>query len=181
MPSIHRRLGVLGEGLIVGVIGAVVVAAWFLAYDLLAAGMPFRTPSLLGEILFGGGAPPLEGPASPSLVMKYTLVHFALFALFGVAVAGLFTIADREPAVLFAVFMLLCCFQVAFIAALKIAAEWALDPIPWWAILVGNFLATLAMLGVLFPMHPAAWRPWFGRRDPLEAPREQPIEYRRGV
>lgn len=181
MPSIHRqtRLGVLGEGLIVGVLAAAVVAAWFLAYDF-AAGMPFRTPSLLGAILFGGGQA-MEGAASLSLVLMYTLVHVAVFVGFGVVVAGLFTIADREPAVLFGLFMLLCCFQVAFVAVLKIAAEWALDPIPWWAILVGNFLATVAMLGVLFPMHPAAWRPWFGRRDPLEAPREQSIEYRRGV
>ena len=178
MPSIHgqRRFGVLSEGVVVGVIGAAVVAAWFLAYDL-ATGIPLRTPSLLGEILFSGGRP-MESAVYPSLVVMYTLVHLAIFGAFGVLLAGLFNLADREPAVLFGAFMLLCCFQVAFIAMLKIAAEWALEPIPLWAILVGNFLATLAMLGVLFPQHPAAWRPWFGRRDPLEAPREQPIQNR---
>jgi len=178
MVSIQRQwgLGVLGEGLMVGGIGAACVAAWFLAFDL-AAGIPLRTPSLLGEILFSGGRP-MENAVYPSLVAMYTLVHLAVFVAFGVLLSGLFTLADREPAVLFGAFMLLCCFQVAFIAMLKIAAEWALEPIPLWAILVGNFLATLAMLGVLFPRHPAAWRPWFGRRDPLEAPREQPIKYR---
>ena len=162
-----QRMGVLGEGVLVGLIGAALVAAWFLAYDLVH-GAPLYTPSVLGSTLFGGSG---SGPVAVSgtLVVKYTIVHVLAFAVFGVAVAALFRLADREPAVLFAAFMLLCCFQVAFIAALKVTAEWALDPIPWWAILTGNGLATVGMLAVLFPRHRAAWRPWAGRRDPLDA------------
>jgi hypothetical protein len=71
--------------------------------------------------------------------------------------------------VIFAAFMLLCCFQVAFIAILKVTAEWVFDPIPWWSMVVANLLATVAMLAVLFPRHPAAWRPWGRRHDPLDA------------
>src|SRR5215469_11363971 len=52
----HRALGrallgpwtrVAREGLIAGLAGAAAVAVWFLLYDL-AAGVPFRTPALLG-------------------------------------------------------------------------------------------------------------------------------------
>src|SRR5258708_1606563 len=41
------RLTLIGEGVVVGVAGAAAVAIWFLLCDL-AAGMPFRTPALLG-------------------------------------------------------------------------------------------------------------------------------------
>jgi hypothetical protein len=165
---------VLGEGALTGVLGAALVAAWFLAYDA-AQGRPFHTPSLLGAILTGETE---TGPVSAALVAIYTLVHVAAFTVFGVVVAALFSIADEEPAVLFALFMLFCCFQVAFVALLMIVAEWALEPISWWAVLVGNVLATAGMLGVLLPRHPAAWQPWLGRRDPIEEPREQPLHYR---
>ena len=161
----RRRMGLIQEGALVGLLGAVLVAAWFLAYDL-GHGTPLYTPSVLGTALFGGSGPVV---VSLGLVLKYTVVHAVAFMLFGIAVTGFFRIADREPAVLFAAFMLLCCFQVAFIAIVKVTAEWVLDPIPWWAMVVGNLVATVGMLSVLFPRHPAAWRPWARRHDPLDA------------
>lgn len=163
--SERRRMGLIQEGALVGVLGAVVVAAWFLAYDL-AHGAPLYTPSVLGTTLFGGGGPVV---VSAGLVAKYTVVHAVAFVLFGIAVTGLFRLADREPSVIFAAFMLLCCFQVAFIAILKVTAEWVFDPIPWWSMVVANLLATAGMLTMLFPRHPAAWRPWGRRHDPLDA------------
>jgi hypothetical protein len=54
--SERRRMGLIQEGALVGLLGAVVVAAWFLAYDL-AHGAPLYTPSVLGSTLFGGGGP----------------------------------------------------------------------------------------------------------------------------
>jgi hypothetical protein len=159
------RIGLILEGALVGLVGAVLVAAWFLAYDL-AHGAPLYTPSVLGTALFNADGPVVVGLW---LVAKYTIVHVVAFVLFGIAVSGLFRLADREPAVLFAAFMLLCCFQVAFIAILKITAEWALDPVPWWSLVVANLLATGGMLAVLFPRHPAAWRPWSRHHDPLDA------------
>ena len=161
----RHRIGLIHEGALVGLVGAVLVAAWFLAYDL-AHGAPLYTPSVLGTALFNAGGPVV---VSLWLVAKYTIVHVVAFVLFGIAVSGLFRLADREPAVLFAAFMLLCCFQVAFIAILKITAEWALDPVPWWSLVVANLLATGGMLAVLFPRHPTAWRPWSRHHDPLDA------------
>ncbi len=54
-PALARNLlgpwiPILQEGLTAGLVGAVIVAAWFLAYDL-AMGEAFKTPLLLGEAI----------------------------------------------------------------------------------------------------------------------------------
>lgn len=143
---------VLLEGAVAGIIGALMVAVWFLAYDLLR-GTPFWTPSLLGAALFDGWSHVAPVEPSAGLVLRYTMVHGLAFIVLGCALAGLFAIADRDFRFLFAIFMLLCCFQVAFLALLVLLAEWLLDPLPWWSIVIGNVFATIGMLGVLLPRH----------------------------
>jgi hypothetical protein len=46
-PPCPLRFRYLRDGLIAGLIGAALVAVWFLIYDA-AIGQPFRTPALLG-------------------------------------------------------------------------------------------------------------------------------------
>ena len=48
------------EGVIAGLIGAALVAVWFLIYDA-ARGRPFRTPALLGAATFEGVTNPVHG------------------------------------------------------------------------------------------------------------------------
>src|SRR2546425_12202169 len=48
---------VLREGVVAGLIGAVVVAVWFLVFDP-ARGRPFLTPGLLGVAVFRRSSPP---------------------------------------------------------------------------------------------------------------------------
>ena len=153
-----RSKNFLLEGAVAGIIGAAMVAVWFLAYDLLRD-MPLWTPSLLGAALFDGWSHQVA-PVEPGalLVAKYTVVHGIAFIVFGCALAGLFAIADRDFRFLFAIFMLLCCFQVAFLALLAVLAQWLLDPVPWWTIVIGNVFATIGMLGVLLPRHRSALR-----------------------
>ena len=162
------------EGLVVGLVGAAVFAIWFLLYDAMQ-GHPFRTPHVLGAILLEHQVDdPLGGP-SLVVIMRYTAVHGALFMAFGCMLAGLFVLADRDPRVLIGIFILLCCFQVFFVAIGIMAAKRFLDLVPWQAIAIGNLLATVAMLGVLLPRHRSAWVPYAraqsgdGRqRDPLD-------------
>jgi hypothetical protein len=77
-----------GEGVVAGVIGATVLAAWFLGVDGIQ-GDPLLTPSILGSILVSGD-PDLAGP-HPKLaaVGVYTVVHYLLFVVVGVAAAAL--------------------------------------------------------------------------------------------
>ena len=143
------RRAILAEGVLVGLAGAAAVALWFLAYDM-AMGMPLRTPALLGAALFEGLRDPAELQITADLVVRYTLVHGAVFIGFGVVVAGLFALADRDRRVLFALFMLFCCFEVFALAVGAITWEWLFRAISPWALLVGNALAALVMLGVVF-------------------------------
>jgi hypothetical protein len=155
--------GIVREGLIAGVAGAVAVAAWFLLYDL-AAGMPFRTPALLGATLFHGLRDPRALVISVPLVLQYTVVHGLAFVLFGWAAAGLLALADREPRLVFGVFMLFCCFEVFFIGLVAILAEWLFEALAWWTILGGNLLASLVMLGYFFRGHRVTWREFLAAR-----------------
>ncbi len=149
--------GVVREGLTAGLLGAATVAVWFLLYDL-AAGRPLRTPALLGAALFDGLRDVSALTITVRAVARYTVVHGAAFVAFGWAAAGLLALADREPRLLYAFFMLFCCFEVFFVAMVAVLAEWLLEALAWWAILVGNLLAAGVMLGFFFRAHRLAWR-----------------------
>jgi hypothetical protein len=147
-----NRQKVLYEGILVGLAGAAAVAAWFFVLDLVA-GTPFRTPALLGAVLFDGLRDPVALTITPAIVLKYTAVHGLAFLIFGWAIAGLFALAERDRHLLLGVFMLFCCFEVAVLAAMMILGAWLLDTLQPWAILGGNLVAALVMLGLLFRDH----------------------------
>lgn len=169
----HRALGrallgplwtrVVREGIVGGLLGAGVVALWFLAYDA-AAGAPLRTPALLGAAVFHGLRDPAALVITLPLVLQYTVVHGAVFILFGLAAAGMLALADREPRVLFAFVMLFCCFEVFFVAMVAVLAEWLLEVIPWWTILAGNLLAAVVMMGHFFRGHRVTWHEFIHAR-----------------
>jgi len=146
------RRSIILEGIVVGLAGAMAVAAWFLLYDL-AAGMPFRTPALLGATIFEGLRDPAALVITPALVLKYTVAHGLAFLAFGIAAAGLFALIDYERRVLFAVFMLFCCFEVFVVGMIMTLAERLIEEISIWAILGANLLAAVVMLGILFRSH----------------------------
>ncbi len=151
------------EGALAGLAGAAAVAVWFLLYDL-GAGMPLRTPALLGAALFHGLRDPGALVVSLSLVLQYTVIHGLAFIAFGWAAAGLLALADREPRLLFGFVMLFCCFEVFFFAMIATLAEWLFDSLAWWTILAGNLLAALVMLAVFFRGHRLAWREFLAAR-----------------
>ena len=121
------RRKVLQEGILVGLAGAAAVAAWFFVLDLITV--------------------------TPGIVLKYTVIHGLAFIVFGLAVADLFALAERDRHLLFGAFTLFCCFEVAVFAAMMILGSWLLDTLQPWAILGGNLVAALVMLGILFRNH----------------------------
>src|SRR5215472_11397465 len=158
LPGFERetaRLGrqpILLEGFMVGMAGAAAVAAWFLVVDV-ASGAPFRTPALLGAALFHGLRDAGALVITPGLVGAYTVVHCALFVLFGWATAGLFTLADRDRHVLFGLLMLFMCFEVAAFAFVAVLGSWLLHTITPGAIIGANLIATVVMLFLLYRNH----------------------------
>ncbi|HZE37166.1 MAG TPA: hypothetical protein VE482_11755 [Candidatus Eisenbacteria bacterium] len=148
---------IVREGLAAGLLGAAAVALWFLLYDT-AAGVPLRTPALLGAALFHGLRDPSALVIGWPLVLEYTLFHGAAFVAFGWMAAGMLALADREPRLLFAFIMLFCCFEVFTFVMISVLAHWLLETIAWWTILAGNLLASVIMLGCFLRGHRVAWR-----------------------
>src|SRR5574342_1306292 len=103
------------EGVIAGLIGAALVAVWFLIYDA-ARGRPFRTPSLLGAATFEGVKDPAAVPTAVHLVVQYTVLHGVVFALIGVLIAYLIVSAQREPSRVLILGIARLCFEVFFLA-----------------------------------------------------------------
>jgi hypothetical protein len=145
---------VLREGVVAGVVGAAVVALWFLVFDI-ARGRPFLTPSLLGAAVFYGARSPEGVTIAAGPVIGYTILHVCAFVAFGVVAASVIAVSEREPALFIAFIILFAAFEMFFFAVVAALGQSMLGVIVWWAILVGNLLASIAMLGYFFRMHRA--------------------------
>jgi hypothetical protein len=145
----YKAQNVLLEGSTAGMLGGSAVALWFLAIDLGRGGM-FATPALLGRLLLHGGAV----PASLRSAAEYSLVHFAAFVLFGVIASWLLKTSERHPAFLSGVVLLFCVFEFFFLTLVGAVSQDALQTLIWWRIVVGNVLATAAMLTFFADRHP---------------------------
>ena len=149
---------VLLDGLFTGMIGAALVAVWFLLLDL-AKGQPLYTPALLGAVLLHGAAaasaPVAFGPAE---IAAYTAFHLGAFALFGVAFSALVTLFDRFPIVFFVILVAFLALMLGFLvvdAALGASLMGRLRP---WTVAVANLLAAGGMVLYQWRRHPAAFR-----------------------
>jgi hypothetical protein len=85
------------EGLIAGLLGGFVVAAWYFVFDALA-GRPFHTPNVLGKVFFRGDLDPGLRSIVPEVVAGYTVLHLVIFALVGIGLTYLVHLAARNLA-----------------------------------------------------------------------------------
>jgi len=136
---------VLREGVVAGIIGALVVAFWFLILDAIR-GDPLRTPRFLGTAM-------LQQTDPVGAVLAYTIVHGIAFVLFGIAGAFLLSGAEERPVLLFPFVVLYVAFEFFFFAVVLILAKWVLDELAGWAVVVANLLAGAAMLAYYFTKH----------------------------
>ena len=87
------------------------------------------------------------------VVLGYTAVHVAGFVLFGLAISGLFALAEREKRVLGLIFILGCCLAVVFVAMVYGLAQWMREAMTPWVFLSGHLLAALAVVGAVVYFH----------------------------
>jgi len=158
------RTRVLVDGAVAGLLGALTVALWFLAFDFWR-GHPLQTPCLLGEVILHGKCN-LAMPLHSSSIMGYTALHFTAFIIFGICGAWLLDVTERERSLLVSVFIFLLAFEVFFVAVVVFLGPAVADAVTWWSVLVGNLLATAVMLTYFFSRHAALGRellgPWVG-------------------
>ncbi len=143
------------EGIIAGLLGAAVVAIWFLIVDVIN-GQPLYTPTVLGAALFRRGAGVVAPEVVPDfgMVGMFTWVHGLLFAAIGGLTARLLGFAERNPSVGFGILLLFVFFEFGFVAAAMLFAEPILHALAWPAVLVANMLAAAVMGGYLRLRHP---------------------------
>ena len=160
----HHNL--LREGFITGIIGAAVVAVWFLVIDL-AQGRPLATPSVLGQVILFRSTAPVITPVDSSAVVAYTLLHLGAFVLFGIAVTQLVHLAMSSPLARFGLMIVAVCFEVFFLIATFALFKGTSDLFPWWSVLAANTLSLAGMGLYLKRSHPGLRHQY--QKEPLGA------------
>jgi hypothetical protein len=164
--ALPGRHSVLREGVTAGLIGAATVALWFLIHDAWR-GHALFTPALLGTAIFYGVSSPAGVPVAAGPVIGYTIVHTLAFVGFGIAAACVMAASEREPPIFVAFVTLFGVFEVFFFVVLRTLSQEMLGALGWWAILTGNFLASIGMLWFLARGHPEPPAALVGSSGPL--------------
>ena len=162
----HSRSRIIIDGAVAGIIGAVVVAVWFLIFDLIR-GHAFETPALLAATLLHGLREPHMHNSMIRLTMEYSVLHFAAFIAFGIAGGLLLEAAETEPSLLFSLAIFFVGFEAFFIAVGLFLGPNVMIALTWWGIIVGNLLASAAMLAYFLSRHPALARNLLGGWIPI--------------
>jgi hypothetical protein len=169
--------GVVREGIVSGIIGGLIVAVWFLIYDL-ATGHPFHTPALLGAIVFNALHQPETFGVTTALVLGYTALHFFAFIMFGIASATLMVASEHEPVLALGELVLFVWFELCFVAFVTVLDSAAVQEIGWWNIIGGNIVALAAIIAYFEHGHPRIVQRiidrWEGLRDEAATQRVKP-------
>ena len=144
----------LQEGMDAGIIGGLTVAVWFLILDVIA-GRPFFTPSVLGQIVIFGADEPQMAPPLFGAILLYTVLHFFVFTLFGILVAKLVHLAVESPLWRYGLLSLFVVFELTFYNVMYLMFEATRELFPFWAVLIANTLAAVAMGIYFWKKHPA--------------------------
>ena len=145
-------LRVAREGVMAGLLGAIVVAIWFLGYDF-ASGQVLRTPAMLGAMIFRQAPLAAAATVTAPLVIGYTVLHSFAFVAFGVAIAILLAASEWEPLLALGVFLLFAVFEVFFVGFVTLLDQSVVQALGWWKIVGGNILALLAMTAYFLRGH----------------------------
>jgi uncharacterized membrane protein YphA (DoxX/SURF4 family) len=145
---------ILREGVIAGIIGASCIAVWFLGVDMVA-GHPFYTPETLGRGLLSVLGPVPADQSAVTIVVVYTIFHYAAFIGVGLLAALVIDVAGREPSVLLGFVILFAAFEVGFYALVGLLQHASsLGTLVWYQVMLGNLIAAVAMGTFLWRAHP---------------------------
>ena len=148
----RRDSTLLREGVITGLIGAAVVAIFYLLADMLR-NHPFMTPSVLGDALVLHRPVNLENPHMAAVAV-YTVVHLLAFVAFGTVLTMLARASEVSSLARYAVVQVLVAFVVFFYGVVSLGSEVVRGMLPFVGILAANALAGVAMITWLWRHHP---------------------------
>jgi hypothetical protein len=141
------------EGLLTGLIGGLVVAAWYFAFDV-GRGAPLHTPNILGQVFVGRDTMPAVRQIMPQAVLQYSLLHFLFFFALGIALTALTHLASRNPALRMGVWIGLVVGFLFFLGLLRTLSSLTDERFPLWASVGGSLLGIGSMGFYLWRRHP---------------------------
>ena len=155
----HSTADLIYDAIYIAGIGGGIVALFFLVYDVLTRGDAFFTPSLLGSVLFDGLSAASVKSVSMTAVAKFTVVHFAVFGLLGLALSWLThqaEIRSRNPALVIG--LVFATLEVGFWIGASVAIPGVLERIGVLAVAAANLLAAVGVGLFLVTTHrPEVW------------------------
>ena len=155
----NQRVRMVFDGAVAGIIGAFVIALWYLIFDA-ARGQPLGSLGSLAATLFGGTQ------AGAALMLGRLVFHFCVFALIGVVAALILETAEHDETLFPTMMLLVPVFEIFCIMILMLIGPSAHVSLPWWKFLIGDLMATSAMLAFFLERHPTLARrmegPWTG-------------------
>jgi hypothetical protein len=151
------RHSTVGEGTVTGLIGALIVAAWYFILDT-AEGQPLHTPNVLGKIFFRGDFAPGLRQIMPPLVIGYTIVHVMTFVLAGMGLTLLVHMASRNIALRMGVWIGLVVAFGLFAGLTYMVGVASGDRLSTWSVVSASLFGVLGMGGYLWRRHPRLGR-----------------------
>ena len=150
----HEHHSNIREGLVAGLLGAVLVALWYTAVDL-GRGEMFYTANVLGQVFAQADSTPSVSRITSPAVAQYSLLHFGWFIVFGMALAALTHLATRNPSFRMGVWLALV-IGFMFWLGLTYTLYRATDQrFPWWTTFIGTLIGIGSMAFYLWRGHPA--------------------------
>lgn len=140
----RRLTGTVTRGALAGIVGATVMAAWFLLVDA-AQGVPFRAPAFLAGAVLGRG----EVQMTVGAITLYTLIHYGAFVLVGIGVAWLLRMLDAAPTMLLGFVLGFLLFDILFYTSVTVTGVDVVAELGWPEVLAGNLLAGITLMGFL--------------------------------
>jgi len=151
----NRMVSVLEDGVLTGIIGAAVVAIWFLILDTVR-GQMFLTPSLLGSVVFLGQSPDDVIAVNPYIVFAYTGLHGVLFLGAGVVIARMFALFEQNPQFGIVILLLFLLFESILFSFAAAVFPNLIGAIGALAVACGNLFAAIVMFWFLIRRRPKA-------------------------
>jgi hypothetical protein len=157
------RLSIVTEGILAGLLGGTIVAAWFLLLDI-NVGAPLRTSAALGAAFLGNGNP---NEHLSLFVLGYTVMHFAVFIVLGIVSALVLSASHSQPPFRIGLVLLFAVLEIFFFGVITMVDDSLFDVISSTRVTLGNLLACLGMVGFLYLRHRGleAWRYLLPRRS----------------
>jgi hypothetical protein len=146
MDPVRRR--VLADGLVAGFLAYVVVVVFISAVEVLAGHSPFRTVSLLGEVILRGADAP-AGAIDPAAVISYNGIHLTAFLILGFVAAWLEHETELHPWLWYIPFFVLLAASLYAFSALLVVNRAVSEAIPAWMFGIATVLGWATVVGWL--------------------------------